>query len=308
MIKRNDAIVTRNLTKCFGRTMAARNLSLNIVGGQCTALIGHNGAGKTTLIRMLLGLIEPTRGSSHVLGHDSQGLPSEIRTRIGYLAEGHFLWPWMRVRDAVAFQKGTFPRWDQTLFDSILSYFGVSSNARVRQISRGQRAAVSLGLTLATDPEVLILDDPSMGLDPVARRALVEAFLSFARRDGRTILISTHQLDDVERLADRIALISNGSLLVDAELDDFRSRVKGWIVDDPVRPAAEIPRFVDARVLDGRTHIVVADPDVESEQAIQRLGSHCEEESLSFEEAVLAYLRPSSSVGSIANAISGGRS
>ncbi len=167
----NIAIRTSGLTRYFGHKAALRGLTLDIPRGQVTALVGHNGAGKTTLIRMLLGLLPPTRGRSELLGHDSQSLTPEVRTRVGYLAEGHFLWGWMRVRDTARLQRETFPRWDQPLFDAMLKFFGVTPDARVRQISRGQRAGVSLAMTLATDPELLILDDPSMGLDPVARRA-----------------------------------------------------------------------------------------------------------------------------------------
>jgi ABC-2 type transport system ATP-binding protein len=163
-------------------------------------LIGYSGAGKTTLIRMLLGLLPPTRGRAGLLGCDCEALTPEVRARIGYLAEGHFIWGWMRACDAARMQRETFPRWDQHLFDSMPKFFGVDPQSRVRQVSRGQRAGVSLAMTLATDPELLVLDDPSMGLDPVARRSLVEGLLAFARRSDRAILICTHLLDDVERL------------------------------------------------------------------------------------------------------------
>ena len=301
----NIAIRTSGLTRYFGHKAALRGLTLDIPRGQVTALVGHNGAGKTTLIRMLLGLLPPTRGRSELLGHDSQSLTPEVRTRVGYLAEGHFLWGWMRVRDTARLQRETFPRWDQPLFDAMLKFFGVTPDARVRQISRGQRAGVSLAMTLATDPELLILDDPSMGLDPVARRALVEGLLAFARRDDRTILICTHLLDDVERLADRIAIISNGQLLVDAGLAEFRERVGGWTIDADfgAQQAAQIPGLVDSRQLRERTHLVVADPDQETVAAIQRISGTARREELTLKDAVLAYLRPSAMVGSISAAL-----
>lgn len=159
MLEDNLVIRTRGLTRYFGRKAALKNLTLDVPRGQVTALVGRNGAGNTTLIRMLLGLLPPTRGRSELLGGDSQSLAPKLRTRVGYLAEGHFLWRWMRVRDVVRWQRETFPRWDQSLFDAILKFFAVDPQDRVRQILRGQRAGVSLAMTLATDPELLTLED-----------------------------------------------------------------------------------------------------------------------------------------------------
>ncbi|MBC8355916.1 MAG: ABC transporter ATP-binding protein [Planctomycetes bacterium] len=299
------AIRTRGLTRYFGQKAALRSLTLDVPRGQVSALVGHNGAGKTTLIRLLLGLLPPTRGCAELLGCDSQSLTPEVRTRVGYLAEGHFLWGWMKARDAARLQRETFPRWDQHLFDSMLKFFGVSPDSRVRQISRGQRAGVSLAMTLATDPELLVLDDPSMGLDPVARRALVEGLLAFARRDDRTILVCTHLLDDVERLADRIAIVSSGRLLVDSGLSEFRDRIGGWTLEAEfgAQQAAQIPGLIDSRQTRERTHLVVADPDSETETAVQRISGTARREELTLEDAVLAYLRPAAMVGSISDAL-----
>jgi len=302
----NTVIRTHGLTRYFGRKAALKSLTLEVPRGQVTALVGRNGAGKTTLIRMLLGLLPPTRGRSELLGCDSQSLTPQVRTRVGYLAEGHYLWGWMRVRDVARWQRETFPRWDQSLFDAVLKFFAVEPKDRVRQISRGQRAGVCLAMTLATDPELLVLDDPSMGLDPIARRALVEGLLAFARRDERTIFICTHLLDDVERLADRIAVISAGRLLVDASLTDFRERLGGWLVaaDLEADQVAGIPRLIDSRQVGEHTQqLVVADPDQDTETAIRQISGSARCEPLTLEDAVLAYLRPSATTGSISDAL-----
>lgn len=304
MLDTTPAIQTSSLTRYYGRTAALKGLDLTVPRGQVTALIGHNGAGKSTLIRLLLGVLLPTRGSCQILGTDSRRLTPEVKTRVGYLAEGHFLWSWMKAQDAARIQRETFPRWDQKLFDSMLQFFGVAPTAKVRQISRGQRAGVALAMTLATDPELLILDDPSMGLDPVARRALVEGLLAFSRRDGRTILICTHLLEDVERIADRIAIMSGGQLRADTSMESFRQRIAGWRINGAANATADlIPGLIDVRRLRDRTHVVVADPDGETSAAVLRLDPAAEPEDLSFEDAVLAYLRPSTMVGSISEAM-----
>jgi ABC-2 type transport system ATP-binding protein len=301
MLSNQPAIRTQGLAKLYGRKQALAGLDFVIPRGQVTALIGHNGAGKTTLIRLLLGMLEPTRGCSFLLGQNSLSLSAETRSRIGYLAEGHYLWRWMRAKDAAKLQRETFPKWDQTLFDAMLEFFGVSPDAKVRSVSRGQRAGISLAMTLATDPELLVLDDPSMGLDPVARRALVEGLLAFARREGRTILVCTHLLDDVERLADRIAIMSSGRLVVNAAIDVFQNRLSGWQIDGRLLCSPSIPGLVDARSAATSTQLVVADADEETHAAIGRLGSGASAEQLSFEDAVLAYLRPSTTIGSISS-------
>jgi ABC-2 type transport system ATP-binding protein len=215
----------------------------------------------------------------------------------------------MRAQDAARFQRETFPHWDQQLFDAMLKFFGVSPRSRIRQISRGQRAGVSLAMTLATDPEILVLDDPSMGLDPVARRALVEGLLAFARRPDRTVLICTHLLDDVERLADRIAIVSHGELRVDSQLSDFRERVAGWTVEGNCEShaIARIPGLIDSRTVGDRLHLVVADPDDETIASIDQLTSDVQREELALEDAVLAYLRPAVMVGSISDALENSR-
>lgn len=287
------AIEARGLTRYFGRTAVVRDLDLRIPLGSVTGLLGLNGAGKTTTLRMLLGFLEPTRGSCEVLGKDSLQLGPEDRARIGYTVEGHFLYGWMTVRDCERFQRDTFPRWNASLFGETIQRFAIDASQKARTLSRGQRAGVSLALTLATEPELLVLDDPALGLDPVSRRALNETLIDFCDCGRRTILLSSHLLDDVERVADRVAIMVHGRLLVDATVEEFRSRVSAWSLDLP--PASRyselIPGLIHARPLGGRTVITVVDADQETESAIERVSqSAAERVNITFEDAVLAYL------------------
>ena len=172
-------IRTHGLTRYFGGRAVVRNLNFAVPRGSVVALLGLNGAGKTTTLRMLLGLLAPTRGRAEVLGRDSQQLRPEDRARIGFTGEGHFLYGWMRVREVESFGRQTFPRWNPALFHEIVDRFEIDVAARVRWLSRGQRAGVSLASTLGSHPELLILDDPALGLDPVSRRALNETIVDF---------------------------------------------------------------------------------------------------------------------------------
>jgi ABC-2 type transport system ATP-binding protein len=221
-----SVIRTRGLTRYFGAKPAVYELNLEVPRGSVFAFVGRNGSGKSTTIRMLLGLLAPTRGSATVLGCESASLSPETRARIGYLTEEHQLYGWMSVRESGEFQSRFYPRWNEKIFQSVIGHFGLNPAARVKDLSRGERAGLALGLTLAPDPELLVLDDPALGLDPVARRALVESMIYLTRRSDRTIFFSTHQLSDLERLADYVAILDQSVLRACCPLDAFREDVK----------------------------------------------------------------------------------
>ncbi len=289
-----DCVIrTQHLTRYFGRRAVVSELNFTVPRGSVVGLLGLNGAGKTTTIRMLLGFLEPTRGGCEVLGRDSRELTPADRARIGHTVEGHFLYPWMRVRECERFGRETHPRWDGAFFDQAVRRFGIDTAAKVSWLSRGQRAGVSLASTLAGDPELLILDDPALGLDPVSRRALNETIIEFCESGERTVLLSSHLLDDVERVADRVAVMVDGRMLVDTKLDDFRNRVAAWVLDVLRNPASthSVPGLVHCRPIGNRWHLTVADPDAETEAAIDRLdAASVERVDVTFEDAVLAYL------------------
>jgi len=288
-----DVIRTHRLTRYFGRRAVVRELDFSVPCGSVVGLLGLNGAGKTTTIRMLLGFLEPTRGTCEVLGRDSRELTPDVRARIGHTVEGHFLYPWMRVRECEKFGRETHPQWDGSFFEQAVRRFGIDTDAKVSWLSRGQRAGVSLASTLAGAPELLILDDPALGLDPVSRRALNETIIEFCESGDRTVLLSSHLLDDVERVADRVAVMVDGRMLVDSTLDDFRNRVAAWVLDVPQDPTImrTIPGLVHCRPIGNRWHVTVADPDEETTAAMERLqAASIERVEVTFEDAVLAYL------------------
>ena len=170
-------IETRGLTRYYGARCIVNELSLQIPRGCVFGFLGRNGAGKSTTIRMLMGLVQPTRGAATLFGQDCARLTPEIRARVGYLAEGHFVPGWMTASDAERFQSGTYRRWNADLYQTVISHFRLSPATRAKEMSRGQRAGLCLALTLAPEPELLILDDPSLGLDAVARQSLLQAML-----------------------------------------------------------------------------------------------------------------------------------
>ena len=241
---RGDPVIqVRDLTRYFGRKCAVDSVSFAVPRGSVFAFIGRNGAGKTTTIRMILGLLEPTRGSSAVLGHDSAGLPPEVRARIGYMAEGHPVYAWMRVSQCASFQRGCYPHWNQDVFAAVIDNFSIDPRTKAGHLSHGQRAGLHLAMTLAIEPELLVLDDPATGLDPAARRALLEAMIYFTRSRERTIFFSSHLLDEVERVADYVAVLDYSVLRACCTVETFCERVRRLVVRFPAQPPRELPRW-----------------------------------------------------------------
>ncbi len=227
----SDIIATHRLTKYYGRRRAVDSLDLRVPQGSVYGLLGRNGAGKSTVIKMLLGMVHPDYGRAELFGEDARQLRPETRAKIAYLAEGHPLYRWMSVGEAVRFARAFYPRWNGPLVEQILDHFELSPRAKLRRLSNGQRAQVSLALAVAADPELLILDDPTIGLDTVVRRDFLESLIQIIQRRGRTILFSSHILGDVERVADRIGVIVDGVLRVDCPTDHFKDTLRKVVLE-----------------------------------------------------------------------------
>ncbi len=289
----DSVITTTRLTKYFGKHCAVDEVSFAVPRGSVTAFLGRNGSGKSTTLRILLGLLEPTRGSSTIFGHDSQHLPPEERSRIGYLAENHPLIHWMTVEDSGRFQRAFFPTWNQKIFDATIDHFGLKRSAKASSLSRGQRAGLALAMVLAPEPELLILDNPTLGLDPVARRALLESILYITRNPKRTVFLSSHLLDDIERVADYLLILDRSSLRAACSIDDFRDRIAQFHLifsaAPPQLPA--IPGLLDTLRINNAIRITVANPAPDLEQALATMQpAELERLPVNFEEAITAYM------------------
>jgi ABC-2 type transport system ATP-binding protein len=291
---RDAVIEARGLTRYFGRRCAVDGLSFRVPRGSVFAFIGRNGAGKTTTIRMLLGLLEPTRGSSTILGHDSQALPPEARARIGYMAEGHPVYAWMRVGQYAGFQRGFYSHWNQETFAAVIDYFAIDPRTKAGHLSHGQRAGLHLAMTLAIEPDVLMLDDPATGLDPAARRSLLEAMIYFTRSRERTIFFSSHLLDDVERVADQVAVLDYSVLRAACSVEAFRDRVRRLVVRFPAEPPRElpaIPGLLRVSRAENELTLVVANPSARTERDLESLGALAvDDQPISLEDALIAYV------------------
>lgn len=221
-----DAIVIEHVSKAYGPKWVVRDLNLNVPTGCVYGFLGRNGAGKSTTIKMLTGMASPDAGRISLLGQLVSELTPATRARIAYMAEGHPLYSWMTVGQIVQFTRAFYENWDQTLVDQVLDHFELSRKQKCGRLSRGQQAQVSLALAMAPDPELLILDDPTLGLDTVVRREFLEALIQLIHSRGRTIFFSSHVLGDVERVATRIGVMVDGVLRVDCPTETFRDSVR----------------------------------------------------------------------------------
>ena len=221
-----NVIEIDSLVKFFDGRCVLDGINLNVPRGCIYGLLGRNAAGKTTIIRILLGLEPPTRGRTFLLGAESANLSARVHSQIGYVAEGHNLIQNYKVGRVVKLCKDLSLQWNDEFFNHLIETFRLPMDRKVRQLSIGMRAQLSLSLAMAIDPELLILDDPTLGMDTVVRRQFLELAIDVIQKQGRTILFSSHILSDVERIADRIGILAAGKLIVDCPLEELKNRVK----------------------------------------------------------------------------------
>jgi ABC-2 type transport system ATP-binding protein len=282
-----------HLTKYYGKREIVADLSLKIPRGTIYGFLGRNGMGKTTTIRIFLGLEDPTRGGSRVFGLDSRSLPPEARARIGYLPEGHHVYGWMTVKECGQFQASFFPAWNQDIYETVLTHFRLTPKMKAGQLSRGQRAGLCLALTLAPEPELLVLDDPALGLDPVARRSLLQSMLYVTRKADRTIFFSSHLLSDVERVADRIAVLDGGELHADCTVETFRQQIRHFVLKfrGAPPPTPELPGLLESIRSDREMALTLVNITPEIETRLNGLEPESiEPVELTLEDAFISYV------------------
>ena len=225
----SPVVKIENLSKRFGSTIALDDVSLSIPSGVVFALLGENGAGKSTCLKTLLGLERPDSGSAEVLGMDSRKDGIKIRATVGYVPESPALYDWMTVAEIGWFTAGFYPTGFQTEFERLATEYELPLDRKIKKLSKGGRAKVSLALAAAHKPPLMIMDEPTSGLDTLVRRKFLESMVDIAA-SGRTVLLSSHQIPEVERVADTIAIVNQGRVLVCDSLDNLKQSMEQWVV------------------------------------------------------------------------------
>ncbi|HEV7869473.1 MAG TPA: ABC transporter ATP-binding protein [Chthoniobacteraceae bacterium] len=216
----------RGLRRHFGRVPAVDGINLDVHEGEIYGFLGVNGAGKTTTIRLLLGIIAAEAGTISLLGETTRRTSVAQKRRIGYVSQEQHFYPWMTCAALGRFVGAFYPTWDASEFARLLGVLEVPVDRRVSQLSGGMRAKLALALALAPHPAVLILDEPTAGLDPLARREFMQLIVAQARQHRRTTFFSSHLIDEVERCADRVGIIHQGSMRFEGSLEELRATVR----------------------------------------------------------------------------------
>lgn len=295
----SPAIRLNGVSKSFGTTQALNDVTISVPAGRVTAILGANGAGKSTAIRLLMGFDSPDSGTVSVLGLNPKTHATEIRSRTGYVPDTPSLYDWMTVAEIGWFAAGFYPTGFQSEFDRLIRRFDLTPGDRIRGLSKGMKAKLSLTLAMAHRPSLLVMDEPTSGLDPLIRREFLESMIDVAA-EGRTVLLASHQVGEVERVADDVIVLLNGTVAAHESVDALKRSVSEVTISVPFsdqqRESAvpEVPGKIVAHVVCGSDHIwIVRDLDID------RLSETCRRQNLpapvvrkpTLEETLLIMLR-----------------
>ncbi len=215
------AVQCENLTHYYGKKLIYENMSFNIKNGSILGLLGKNGTGKTTTINILNGYLEPYSGKCYIFGEDSHNLSPATKARVGFLMEGHIQYSFMNIYQIEKYYSAFYPKWKKEPYFELMSKLQITPNQKLSKMSCGQRSQVALGLILAQDPDLMILDDYSMGLDPGYRRLFIDYLQEYAKAENKTIFVTSHIIQDMEHLIDDCLILGYNSVLLSMPVKEF---------------------------------------------------------------------------------------
>lgn len=257
----SPVLETRGLEKRFGATPVLRGLGLRVEAGEVYGFLGRNGAGKSTTIRILMGLMRPEAGDVSLFGLSLRKHAVALRARVGYVAQEPTFYPWMTVNQLGAFVGRFYPTWDAAEFARLRDELLLPPDRRAGVLSGGMKRKLALALALAHRPALLILDEPTAGLDPVARREFLERVRTDAEQTGRTTFFSTHLIDEIELIADRVGIVDAGQTRFEGSVDALAARIRAVHAAPEeelfLEPLPDALRVLDDRVFRGRRRVIV---------------------------------------------------
>ncbi len=275
----------------YGRKDVLCGVDLEVPKGSIFGFLGRNGAGKTTTIKTLLGLLKPKKGRSCVLGLDAQTEPLAVRKRIGYMAEDQRMYGWMTVEQIIKWTGSFYAGWDKSFTDHLLDVLKLGRKEKVKNLSKGQNSKLALLLALGHRPEVVILDDPTLGLDPIARKEFLRYVIALLQSNGVTVFFSSHLLYEIEPVADYIAILDGGEILRSAKTFQLRDDVRKFIVEDGTKTDwGRIDGLLDVVVSGQRTAITVEEYSPEKKAKVQSMTKFIREVPLNLDEIFEAYV------------------
>jgi ABC-2 type transport system ATP-binding protein len=249
---------THGLTRAFYEVKAVDGVDLELRRGEVYGFLGRNGAGKTTTLRMLMGILRPDRGDIELRGQRVRRVRAAQKQQLGYVSQEQVFYPWMTALELGRFVSGFYPHWDDARFQQLLRVLDVPKDRKSAQLSGGTRMKLGLALALSHRPPLLILDEPTAGLDPVARREFLDILREQVRREGQTALFSSHLVGEVEEVAHRIGILHEGRLRFQGSLDTLRQSVRRVVRETPPEPSPPGFSLVRReRLPDGRLALVL---------------------------------------------------
>ena len=286
-----NVISCKNLTHYYGKRLIYKDLSFNVPKGRILGLLGKNGTGKTTTINILNGYLKPKSGECLIFGRDVQNMEPSLRRNIGLLIEGHIQYSFMNIRQIEKFYASFYPKWKKEAFYELVGKLKITPTQRISRMSCGQRSQIALGLILAQDPELLILDDFSLGLDPGYRRLFVDYLREYARAEQKTVFLTSHIIQDMERLIDDCIIMDYGRIMVQQPVKELLGSVKRYefTVPDRYEPNGYSGFYYPSKI---RNHVETFSffSEKEAEEKLKSLGvpfSGLKAESVNLEDAFI---------------------
>jgi ABC-2 type transport system ATP-binding protein len=288
----NNAIEIEGVRFAYGRNEVLRGVDLQVPAGSIFGFLGRNGAGKTTAIKLLLGLLKPKSGVCRVQGIDPQVDEVGVRRAVGYMAEDQQMYGWMRVGEISRWVGSFYPDWDEQIIERLLGMFELDRKKKVKHLSKGQNGLLALLLALGHRPKVVILDDPTLGLDPIARKDFLRHVIELMQSNGVTVFFSSHLLYEIEPVADRVAILDKGVIVKTSKTEQLRESVRKFIVV----PKGEVKIGEMAGVLDvvdskGSVSVTIEDCDRAKRAELEAMSANgVTEVALNLDEIFEAYV------------------
>ena len=286
-----NVIECKNLTHYYGSRLIYENLNFSVKKGHIMGLLGKNGCGKTTTINILNGFLQPRSGECLIYGESTQNLSPETKRRLGYLIEGHIQYSFMNIYQIEKFYSGFYKNWNRDAYFELMNRMKILPSQKVSSMSCGQRAQVALGLILAQDPDLLILDDFSLGLDPGYRRLFVEYLRDYAQSEEKTVFLTSHIIQDMEKLVDDCIIMDYGSILVQMPVGELLGTFRRYTFTpgaDVTIPAGD--GLYHPSVVNGRAELYSFDSPATVQGVLERAGIVCSDlrgETLNLEDAFI---------------------
>ncbi|MHC4214167.1 MAG: ABC transporter ATP-binding protein [Planctomycetota bacterium] len=287
----NNAIEIEGLKFAYGRDRVLKGVDLQVPEGSIFGFLGRNGAGKTTTIKLLLGLLKPNEGFCRIEGIDSHKDSISVRRIVGYMAEDQQMYGWMSIEQIVKWVASFYPDWDDKFTNKLLDMLQLPRKNKVKTLSKGQNSRLALLLALGHRPKVVILDDPTLGLDPIARKEFLRYVIGILQTKGITVFFSSHLLYEIEPVADHIAILDKGVIIKSGRTFDLRESVKKLVLNTTQNDFSKIEGILDASKMGERVALAIENCNAEKVNKIKdSYGGFAREVGLNLDEIFEAYV------------------